>query len=278
MRRSDLTWVLEPDVFSHGDSLSDAARRAGFLAVQWADEWWETQSWPRFAGPAVFHGSLANADRIRRELPWRPGAYCSTDRFHCSAWYPAAREWLVHERWEVLSASAFVAQSEQVLDRLGHGVAVFVRPDGPLKAFSGRVVPRGEISLASLDFGFYFDDPELPVIVAPVRSIQQEWRFVVVKGAVVAGSGYVAARRQAVAMRPDASAWRFAEDVATRLPAPEAVYVLDVCQCDGELRLLELNPFSGADLYACNLDAVVASVGAATAHSDQIETPRAAGS
>lgn len=38
--------------------------------------------------------------------------------------------------------------------------------------------------------------------------------------------------------------------------------MLDVCEADGRLRLLELNPFSGADLYACDRREVVATVSA----------------
>ena len=37
---------------------------------------------------------------------------------------------------------------------------------------------------------------------------------------------------------------------------------LDVCECGGELRLLEVNPFGGADLYACDPFAVVDSLSA----------------
>jgi hypothetical protein len=38
---------------------------------------------------------------------------------------------------------------------------------------------------------------------------------------------------------------------------------MDVCEADGQLWLLELNPFSGADLYACNCQDIVAAVGGA---------------
>ncbi len=54
--------------------------------------------------------------------------------------------------------------------------------------------------------------------------------------------------------------WRFAAHIAAALEPPEPVYVLDVCECDGELHLLELNPFSGADLYDCDLDTIVRAV------------------
>ena len=46
------------------------------------------------------------------------------------------------------------------------------------------------------------------------------------------------------------------------MTAPEPVYVLDTCEVDREPRLLELNPFSGADLYACDTDAVVGAIDA----------------
>jgi hypothetical protein len=44
------------------------------------------------------------------------------------------------------------------------------------------------------------------------------------------------------------------------MPAPADVYVLDVCESDGDLRLIEINPFGGADLYACDAISVVRAV------------------
>lgn len=59
---------------------------------------------------------------------------------------------------------------------------------------------------------------------------------------------------------PGGEPWAFAQSIASELRPPEAVYVLDVCEADGRLHLLELNPFSGADLYACDRAAVVRAV------------------
>lgn len=113
-----------------------------------------------------------------------------------------------------------------------------------------------------IDFAaFELYDEHLPVVVAPLRSVGQEWRFVVVDREVVAGSGYLAEGRKAVAQAPDSEAWRFAARVASEMEPPEPVYVLDVCETPEGLRLLELNPFSGADLYACDLGAMVHAVG-----------------
>lgn len=137
---------------------------------------------------------------------------------------------------------------------------MFVRPDSPLKPFSGRVLSAEAVSLPALDHGFYFDDPTLPVIVAPVQAVGREWRYVVVNRQIVAGSAYEADGRLALPDEPGGEPWMFASQIAAELPPPEAVYVLDLCEVDGHLRLLELNPFSGADLYACQAENVVRAV------------------
>jgi hypothetical protein len=259
------TWVLEGDVFPNGDCIRAAASELGHRIVDWSDDWWGDSAIPRLTGTVLFHGSLGNADRIARELAWKPGAYCNTPAFRCSSWYPLATSWLLNRTWEVLPASQFVREADAVLQRLGATGAIFVRPDSPLKPFSGRILRRDQITLAALDHGFYYEDAELPVVVAPVRSISREWRYVVGMKRVIAGSGYVADGRKAVQADSGGPPWQFATDIAERLSAPDAVYVLDVCESDGALHLLELNPFSGADLYACDGVEIVKSISAIAA-------------
>lgn len=257
-----LTWVLEVDAFaSRDEALESSARQAGHQVVHWSDEWWNTRDWPSLAErPVLFHGSLGNAARIRSEIAWQPGAFCDVAAFHCSAWYPRAREWLANDRWQILPANQLVSGVSAVLAELEAADRLFVRPDSPLKPFSGRVLAADGITLAALDHGFYYDDPTLPVVVAPVRAIGREWRYVVADRRVVAGSAYSAAGRTPLADDSTGAPWQFATDVAARLEPPERVYVLDVCETEGHLRLLELNPFSGADLYACRADDIVAAV------------------
>jgi hypothetical protein len=203
-------------------------------------------------------GSLGNAARIHREqLAWRPGSFCDTGAFHCSAWYERARPWLLNTAWDILPADQLVAAPPDY-------DPIFVRPDSPLKPFSGRVVARSQLTLAALDHGFYFDDPALPVVVAPVRQVVREWRYVVVDRQIVAGSAYAADGRRALADDPTGAPWAYAQTIASALAPPELIYVLDLCESEGALRLLELNPFSGADLYACDPDTVVQRVSIAS--------------
>ena len=257
-----ITWVLEADVFPDSHArMQEAIAEHGHTVILWSDEWWATGRWPRLPGTrALFHGSLGNAARIQQELPWRPGAFCATDRFRCSAWYPAAKPWLLHESWVLTTVAALIADAEAVLAPIGSPESFFVRPDSPLKPFSGRVVSRGGLSLRALDHGFYYDDASLPVVVAPVRPVGREWRYVVCERQLIAGSEYSAAERIAIPDDPTGAPRAFAAEIAATLSEPESVFVMDVCQTPDGLRLLELNPFSGADLYACDRHAVVRAV------------------
>jgi hypothetical protein len=129
----------------------------------------------------------------------------------------------------------------------------FARPDSPLKQFSGRVLDRDALTMEDFDFGLYFDDPQLPVVIAPKREIGREWRYVVIGNKVVAASGYDATGRKGI---PDDGPTAVASTIARRLTKPGDVYVIDLCESNGEVRLVELNPFSGADLYRCDGKAI----------------------
>ena len=105
-----------------------------------------------------FHGSLGNAARINDELDWSPGSFCNTSAFRCSSWYDSTREFLLHADWRFLPANEFVDSAEDVAASLGCTDRIFVRPDSPLKPFSGRVLDVASVTLRALDHGFYFDD------------------------------------------------------------------------------------------------------------------------
>jgi hypothetical protein len=42
---------------------------------------------------------------------------------------------------------------------------------------------------------------------------------------------------------------------------PDLIFMMDICESDGGLWLVELNGFSCSWLYACDLEAVVAAAG-----------------
>lgn len=259
---TSIIWILESEVFPNSHTrLRSAINEAGHRIVESRDDWW-LDGPPKLdeQTPIVFHGSLGNAALIEMKTNWSPGSFCPVSDFCCTAWYPKASKWLLHRDWRCLPANELVSNSDDVANSIGCAQRVFVRPDSPLKPFSGRVLEVDSISLKALDHGFYYDDETLPVVIAPVANVGREWRFVVVDGQVIAGSGYNAQMRIAATGGEDAKARSLAEEIASSIEPPSPVYVLDICVVDDECRLLELNPFGGADLYDCDTQAIVEAV------------------
>jgi len=263
MSDNRITWLLETDVFDDRHSaLQSAALALGHAVVHWDDEWWQTGRWPKsIEDPVVFHGSLGNAHRIRSRMGWAPGAFCNTSAFLCSNWYRQVSDRLLNDVHVFSTVRQFTDSPDAYFDELGCSDAIFVRPDSPLKPFSGRVLSREKVSLRSLDHGFYYDDETLPIVLSRPREVDAEWRFVVVGATIVAGSAYDAdGRRAGSQIEASSPEWDFARNVAQCLDIDDPVYVLDICESRGTLRMLELNPFSGADLYCCDRRKIVEAV------------------
>ena len=240
----------------------EAAKEQGHEVIRWNDEWFINQKFPRPSNKfIIFHGSLGNAAQIRKITNWKPGAFCSTEKFYCSTWYSENKSWLLHEKWINTSVSKFVNDPDSIFAEFENPNSVFVRPNSPLKPFSGRVLEKSKISMKALDYGYYYDNENLPIVVTPFSFIDKEWRFVVVNKQIVAGSAYIADGRSETDNIPcGEEEWNYAQNIASVMNPPDDVYVLDICKSEGNYKLLEINPFSGADLYSCNRSSVVKSI------------------
>jgi hypothetical protein len=258
-----INWILEREVFNDNhDRLAEAAIKAGHKVTSWDDFWWENGNWPSLENePAIFHGSLGNANRIASDLSWRPGVFCNTSAFECRAWYESAKSWLLHEKWVFSTVSEFVSEPDRCLAEIGSPESFFVRPDSPLKPFSGRVIQREKLSFEALDYGFYYEDKNLPIVITPVIGVGMEWRFVIVRQEIIASSAYEASARSESSSDCPSEVLDYAKKVAMTFIPPDPVYILDVCNAGDDIKLIEINPFSGADLYACDRQAIVSAVG-----------------
>jgi len=253
-------WVIEQGVFSEAaDRVIAALDGRGLPWSRYADGV-EGARLPPAGSCALFWGSLGVAygdDSVARR--WRPGAIGDIARFACSAYYPPLRPLLANASCVLTTVRRLVNDARGELRSLGDPESVFIRPDSALKPFSGRVLEVGAINLAALDHGFYYDDEDLPILVSQRRTIGREWRFVIADCSVVTACEYEASRRGLPGVVPDSALALASQVAANEWQAAEA-FVLDVGEVDGEPRVMELNPLSGADLYTCDAPAVVAAV------------------
>ena len=256
-----ITWILESEVYrDKHQSLKKALDQYQIRHLEWQDEWLQTKQFPNIdSEKVIFHGCLANAHLLFNEKIWSPGAYCDVERFLCSSWYNQAKGWLIQDNWKLTTVKKLVESPYSETEHI-KTEEFFVRPNSPLKPFSGRVLNKNTVSYQALDFGFYFNNEDEEIVISDLKSISKEWRYVVCNNRIITGSSYLADNRSASGDDWKGTPFITAQDIARQLLPPEEIYIMDICYSNGDYKLLELNPFSGADLYSCNREDIVRAI------------------
>ena len=264
-------WLIDGQMFpAYRDELTSCIRAQGhdirlIGAPNPPYRWDDVDSAYRSAFPAdacvVTHGDIELVMRVARERIWTPGVFATVEHFACSHYFCHFGEHLLGREYLMVPFGELRRLKEYLFDTVGCDGRVFVRPDSPLKLFTGQVVSASTFDTDFEFMGFYEFPFESIVVVSAPRVIQVEWRFVVADREVIAGSQYKVAGKNVVAATYDAAARELAADIAKSEYQPDRVWVMDVCRtAEGEYRLLEIGGFSFADLYACNKAAIVEAV------------------
>jgi hypothetical protein len=203
----------------------------------------------------VFRGTLNLLRHIHASRRWRPGAWCNFPNLACSAYYAHFGPFLLNRDYAFLPIAEAVRLADDLFARYATDGYLFVRPDSVDKSFTGVVTDRS--SFTQKFFGTAFD-PTTLILVARAKRLTYEWRLIVANGQVVAGSQYRnATGREERPECPD-EVVSFVEDVLTKVswrPAP--IFIMDVCDSEDGLRVLELNSFGCSGHYLADLSAVV---------------------
>jgi hypothetical protein len=267
-------WLIDGDMFEgYRDELLAAIRGQGHEArlirapsppFRWDDVGCSyRETFPKDSC-VISHGDIDLVTRIHRERRWVPGAFCTVENFYWSSYVCVYGKYLLNRDYIMLPFGDLDRCKDFLFRTLGRDDRVFVRPDSPLKLFTGQIASRPTFA-ADLDFmGFYEFPPNSLVVVSSPRDILAEWRFVVANAKVVAGCQYKNGPDLDLRPQYDENAFGLAEAIASMGYQPDPAWVMDICQtADGGYHLLEIGGFSFADLYACNKADVVAAVSAA---------------
>jgi hypothetical protein len=208
----------------------------------------------------VLRGSVGFAAWAHARWPLRPGAFPSP-RLAAAAWLPAYGELALNAGAAVVTYAEFEAR-RAALER-AHGGPLFVKPADGGKWLAGTVLAPGR-PLFDAHYAAHrrWAPPpdDFRLLVAPVRRVAAEWRFVVAGRRAAAASRYKLGPALDLAPGAPAGAWAAAAAVAEHPWRPADVFVADVAEADGGYKLVELNTFGTAGLYACDLAAVVRAV------------------
>lgn len=264
-------WLLDAQALeSYHDEFVEAINRCGQTAVsvqrppapyQWDDvDCSYRNSFPEGAC-VVAHGDVDLVQRVARDQLWNPGVFATVRKFYCSHYYAHLGEFLLNRKYMILPFSDLPRMADFVFETLGFDGQIFLRPDSPLKIFTGQTISKKDFDKAYEYVGFN-DFPRESLAIASVpRAIATEWRFVVAESKVVAGTEYHNGSEFTAGPVRDSKAQEFAAMVASQDFQPDPVWILDACRThDGDYAVVEVGGFSFADLYGCNKLEVVKAV------------------
>lgn len=263
LERRDPIWLIEADVYGVASAEIQAeVRRQGMVAHV-------VKARPGAPAPrdllgaedvppqacVVFLGTLPTMRHIQLHRSWTPGGWCDFDRLRCACYYAHLGPFLLNQRYAFLPGVEALRHADRLYRDYGREGEVFVRPDGPWKVFPGARVRRAAFEQALAPARY---DPETLVLVAEPQTLGREWRLVIGNGEVVAASLY---RERGEATQSEGCPEEV-RDFARRVLAacawrPDPLFMLDVGESGDGPRVIELNAFSCAGLYRCDLAPVI---------------------
>lgn len=230
---------------------------------------------PKVDGPVVSMVPLDMCVRINKTTAY-PGAYCNLVNLKCSMYYQHYTKYLLNSHCFMLP----VCMLENAVDDIFHWWLdetyedVFIRPDSGFKSFTGQLVSRKNFSTDIKQLCHVAqNETELCVIAAPVNLLR-EWRFVIGQKKIISCSQYrdhiktpSGIPEPVRELKPGApkNVVEFVEKVLSEVDwQPDLVYTMDIGETtfygDNQFKIVEINCFSAAGLYRCDMSKVVREV------------------
>lgn len=204
----------------------------------------------------IGYGTFPFAREMQLHRRWSPGAWCDPVNLDCARYFGHFGKFLLNQNYVIMPGVEAIRQRDWLYSVLSREDEVYLRPTGCHKLFTGRCVYKDDFANALAPTRY---DPATLVVVAAPREIEREWRLVVSGDRIIAASQYAVQGSKCVEPGCPGEVRAYVEamlaDVRWR---PDPIFMLDVCEAEGGLWLVEINGFSSSWLYQCDLAAVVA--------------------
>lgn len=198
---------------------------------------------------------------MKRGILWAPldckptgcTVYGKPENLKCSDYYPKYSDALLNNKYFLVDVHNFIANKDHYFNE----DTLFVRPDRADKPFDGAVISR---NTNSFDLHRYiFGKFDGMILVAPTQNILEEHRFVIIDGRIITGSYYKKRKGHHLEFYEKeikkGPAWSFVE--ANIKYQPSRAFTIDSCLTEDGYKIVELNSFSHAGLYSCNIKKIV---------------------
>lgn len=213
------------------------------------------------SAPIIFCGSIEMTNIVQRQL-WLnafPIVYCTQQNYLCTKYLSHYGKHLFNDLYAIVSLKELQRNKFLYYGIFGKEALIFIRPDSGQKPFQAQLLDMIDIDRFCEN---HKDIEHELVVVSSPKNIRGEWRFVVTKNQeIIACSTY---RYQGqVTKIPSApiGATELVNELLKIPYYPDSVFVMDIAEDnDGKYWLLELNSFSSAGMYACNMSKIVSRV------------------
>lgn len=275
----EVTWVCDTRLTQYrrniGQPSVEEACRALGVPVIVVDYDTQTKNLPDdlpdpSAGPLVAYGTHQFIWAMRRRCPtYLPGDFGHSEELSYAAVAGHLGDLMLNDDFVILPYGEVLRRGCD-----GLGESFFIKPADRVKAFTGFVMTRAmwatEVETIRQKAGIGLDN--LCVVARP-QAIEAEFRFVIADREVVTGSQYRWDDRLDVRLDVLPICREMAERVARQRWQPDRCYTCDVALLDGhtKARVVELNSFSSAGLYACDTLKIVEAVSRSARRSFDFE-------
>jgi hypothetical protein len=209
--------------------------------------------------PTVLYGSWNWLNKCKRQFT--PGALGMSNNLDCNVYYNyIPREWLLNGKNIVTTFGQFY-RNPNYFYQLLNTEELFIRPMSGFKTFTGFVANIDEISYelnASMQLTSV--TPETYIMLAVVKQINSEFRFLIVNGEVVDGSMYRLANKRNIQNTYPEGAFKLAHHMSQLPWQPDAAYTCDVASTPNGFLIIELNSFACAGMYGMNKSKVIDAI------------------
>ena len=204
------------------------------------------------------YGDIDFVRQVNTWAPFIPGVYCNFKNMKCSTYYAYLGEHLLNRNYIMLPVGDLLERWEELIrifypeSSIIGNKSLFIRPDSGAKPFTGDIITSNDRH--KIESLIQAISPETLIVVAPKKSIEAEWRFVVCDRKIVASCQYLPTESPA---SPPPSSFRLAEKIASQEWQPDLCYTVDICESESKMFLLEINSFSCAGFYDCSLSSII---------------------
>lgn len=272
MDRTKIVWLVNRNILRNSaEKLPDEIRAQGMVCVDY--DWRLTDpsppqipDWLDHTYCAITYGAIQFVRAINPTGQLQPGALGANDRVNVNSYMSnLPHDWFLNRRGVFVTWKMFKDVGAGWFARFAYTgksfEALFVRPMSGYKSFAGQLVKWDtfEEDVKTIDELTSVMDETL-IMVAPPIPLHGEFRFVIADGKVVTGSEYRWDNVLDIRIDYPQECFDLAQQVAQHDWQVDVAYTCDIALTGEGPKLIELNGFASAGLYACDIKEVVDKV------------------